>query len=77
MVNSVLKPAENVGYAIKYKQIKEFLTKNDFNLQNQSENIYKDLSFVDKVMALQNRIYLIEIVDTTKIERKKPERYRR
>jgi hypothetical protein len=55
--------ARNVSYALKFSKIKEFLIKNGYNLQSQPENLYKELSFVDKVKALNDTIYIIEILD--------------
>lgn len=64
MVNSGIRSADNVGYALKLKYVKEFLTKTNLSLQSIPENSQKDLSLADKVKAFQNSIYLIEIIDT-------------
>lgn len=62
MVNSGIRPAENVGYALKLGEIKNFMTNNGYKIPSINENIYKDLSLADKVKKLQSYIYIIEIV---------------
>lgn len=66
MINSKLDEAENVGYALKSKILKDFLTKSGYVATFKSQNNSTDKSLAELVKAFQNSIYLIEIIDVSK-----------
>lgn len=65
LVTSGIGKADNVGYSLKLKQIKEFLGKSGHKLEYLPENTYKDQALSEKVKNLQNSVFLIEVINTT------------
>ena len=70
MVTSGISDANNVGYSLKYDAINKFLNKNSVKTFFDNENSIKDLSLTDKVKFLKKSIYLIEIIDTKRPQKK-------
>lgn len=64
MVNSGIKTADNVGYAVKIKLINDFMTENGYpSLKEASaDNEKPQLSSI--IESVKNSIYIIELIDT-------------
>lgn len=64
MVNSGLKNAENVGYALKSNYIKEFLSNSGYKIFLNPKNSLQGKDLSEKVKQIRKFIYLIEVINT-------------
>jgi S1-C subfamily serine protease len=71
MVTSLIPDANNVSYSLNYETIKDFIDKISINTNFGEENSMKDISLTEKVKLLKKSVYLIEVINTKRPEKKK------